>query len=259
VLARQSASKSAAKVRKAWLEPVAVSWPRLSTPREILSDWLADAGIVLENPEAVPHDLWDDKQLPALPLVERVVLLLSGFDKTCRISASGKSCRIVPIGEPVLVTLEYESGKRLRELVAEFKEIPGVSLNRRGSHLAVTARWEDHQRIREFLDGGSRPAAEASQTAKTNQTQQKQNSQQVFSLRLANQPVGKVIDQLAGQLGLTVTWNPELLKRATDPRTTLVSCDVTNGDLPSLLGAILSPAQLQFELQDKQLKILPAQ
>ncbi len=250
-IARKSVDKLSAKARRPWLQKESVSWPRLSDPREILTAWLADAEIELVNRAALPHDLWDAKELPPLTLLDRLVLLLVGFDKTCEISANGKSCRIVGIERPVLLTREYQPGKNLRVLHEELKQLPGVTINRQSNRIAVTGRWEDHERIRELLKDTSTDNRKRQPTAR-------QNAEQVFSLRLENQPVGKVIDQLAGQLALEVVWSPTLLKREIDPRTALVSCDVTNGNLPALLKAVLAPAGLKFELQEKRLEILPA-
>ena len=251
-LSKYSLSRVPATVRERWLSAAPTEWPRTSEPRELLTTWLEKAGVRLANADALSHDLWNAKALPPLSLVDKVVLLLGGYDLTCEISPNGQSCRIVPITRPVVMTKSYETGRRSRELIAEFKENPTVSINRKGSGVAVTGRWEDHERATAILKGTSRENQRQRQTTV-------REDQKVFSLRLTNQPVGKVIDQLANQLGLSVSWSQELLSRPIDPRTTLVSCDVSNGDLSKLLEGVLSPAGFKFVLKDKQLEILPAQ
>ncbi len=247
-IARNSLAKVSAKDRKPWLTESSVAWPRLSEPRAVLNEWLMSAGIELDNPEAIPHDLWNAKELPSMSLIDRVVLLLAGFDQTCQISNNGKSCKIVPIERPVLLTREYRPGNQMREFVQQLQDIAGVSINRSGSNIAVTGRVEDHERIKQLLEGNTPPKKELPKP-------KGRRSAQVFSLRLENQPVGKVIAQLAAQLGLEVVWNSAL---SADLQTKLVSCDVVDGDLPTLLGAILSPVGLAFELNEKRLEILPA-
>jgi hypothetical protein len=251
-LAKDSLSRVPAKVRERWLAAAPAEWLGLSEPREILTTWLENAEVRLANPAALSHDLWNARTLPPLSLVDKVVLLLVGYDLTCEISPNGQSCRIMPISRPVLITKSYEAGRRTRELVAEFKENPTVSINRKGSGVAITGRWEDHERVAAILKG----------TSRENRQQRRptvREDQKVFSLRLENQPVGRVIDQLANQLGLSVSWSQELLSRPVDPRTTLVSCDVSNGDLSKLLESVLSPAGFKFVLNDNILEILPAQ
>lgn len=247
-IARNSLAKISSKDRTPWLEKSAVVWPRLSEPRQMLKEWLTAAGIELDNADSIPHDLWNAKQMPPLALIDRVVLLLVGFDQTCQISADGKSCRIVPIKRPVLLIREYRPGKQMRELVKQLQDLPAVTINRSGSSIAVTGRIEDHERIAQFLERDTpRKKKSPIPTGRT--------SAQVFSLKLENQPVGKVIAQLGAQLRLEVAWNPNL---DADNQAMLVSCDVVDGDLPTLLSAILSPAGLTFELHEKRLEILRA-
>lgn len=84
-------------VRRSWTHADTVSWPRLSEPRALVRMWLAEAKIELVGDQQIPHDLWTEQSLPAMPLVDRLVLTLVGFDLTCRITDGGKRCEIVPI------------------------------------------------------------------------------------------------------------------------------------------------------------------
>jgi len=90
-------SQTTLQTKRRWLKPQAVSWPRLSEPRSLASDWVGEASATLVGVEQIVHDLWPAQSLPPLPLVDRLVLLLAGFDLTCEIGPDGKSCQIVPI------------------------------------------------------------------------------------------------------------------------------------------------------------------
>jgi hypothetical protein len=245
-IARQSLDKLPPARRAEWKKAKKVAWPRLSDPREVLSGWLADADISIKNPEALSHDLWDAARLPSLPLVDRVVLLLLGYDKTLQISASGQSLEIVAITRPVLITEEHQPGRQMRELLAAFANDSSVVLNRQGNSVAVTGRWEDQQRVREIIKGSL--ADHESPTVRPGRTQE-----QRFSLKLENQRVDKVIEQLAGQLGLAVNWQGD----ANAQREQLTSCEIKNGTLDDLLHGVLSPVGLRFTLEGTQLTILP--
>ena len=87
--------------RRKWLRESPVSWPRLSQPSKLLESALEQESIRLEGGHLVPHDLWPACELPSLALVDRVVLLLAGFDLTCEISPDGKVCHVVPIEFPL--------------------------------------------------------------------------------------------------------------------------------------------------------------
>ena len=249
--ARDSLERVPANARRRWLDARPTDWPRLSRPRQILRDWLGEVQFNLKNPEALDHDLWESQHLPPTPLVDRVVLLLAGFDLTCDIAANGESCRIVPIQRPVLITREYQPGNRLSSLVAEFKDNALVSFNRKGGRVAVTGRWEDHELIMSMLSNSS--------ATKRQRQRSPAKTKQVFSLKLENQPVGKIVDQLASELGLNVEWNLQLLNSKSDPRATPISCDILNGSLHELLEGVLAPAGFTFVLSGKQLDIKPAE
>lgn len=95
--ARLPLRKLPSHVRRSWMRADTVSWPRLSEPRALVQSWLTEAKIELVGDQQIPHDLWTEQSLPAMPLVDRLVLTLVGFDLTCRITDDGKRCQIVPI------------------------------------------------------------------------------------------------------------------------------------------------------------------
>lgn len=201
--ARAALRSAPAAQRKRWLQAAAWSWPRLSVPRALLADLARQANVELEGGDLVPHDLWPARVLPPLALVDRVILLLAGFDLTCEISPDGQTCRVVPIKYPLPV-----DGDEAR---------PRTS--------------DDSQRIV--------PA----------------DARQQFSLRLENRPVGPILEQLAGQLQLELTWNKASLRAKNLSRETLVSCDVTGTDLDGLLRGILEPAGLAFTREGRRVEI----
>ncbi|MCH8840831.1 MAG: hypothetical protein IH831_09195, partial [Planctomycetes bacterium] len=187
--ARAALAQAPAAQRQQWLRAAPSSWPRLTQPRALLKELLAQAGVELVDDKLVAHDLWQARELPPLALVDRVVLILAGFDLTCEISPDGKTCRIVPIEYPLRAS-------------------------------------------------GDAPLAEASSPAPGTVARQQ------FSLQLENQPVGRVMEQLAGQLKLELFWNEDSLQADERSRETLVSCQVKNVDLDELLRRILGPAGL---------------
>lgn len=62
-------------VRRAW------RWPAGATPRDLVEAAAADAGIVIQDVEAIPHDHFPAADLPPLPLGDRLDLVLAHFDR----------------------------------------------------------------------------------------------------------------------------------------------------------------------------------
>jgi hypothetical protein len=195
--ARADLARTPASRRQRWLRAEASAWPRLTQPRALLKELLEQSGVEVFDSELVPHDLWQARELPKMALVDRVVLVLAGFDLTCEISRDGKTCRVVPIDFPL-----------------------------------PTA--------------GAAPLAEASSPTRSPVRSGAKAALQQFSLRLENQPVGRVMEQLAAKLKLKVSWDEESLRAKGRSRETMVSCQVTNVELDELLRGILEPAGLGF-------------
>jgi type II secretory pathway component HofQ len=164
---------------------------------------MRQAGVRLVGADLLEHDLWPARKLPKLALVDRVVLLLAGFDLTCEISADGKTCRVVQIEYPLQVA-DNDPPSLATETLSR------------------------------------KPVAGAKQE---------------FSLRLKHQPVGKVLEQLAGQLQLELTWDDASLRARSLSRETLVTCDVAAVNLDDLLQAILEPAGLAFTREGQRVEI----
>lgn len=195
-LARQQLSSLSATDRRGWLQASPTSWPQLSEPRVLVVECLKQIGCQVTSAEQIPHDLWPQVSLPALPRVEQLAVILYEFDLTFQLSHEGKQCEIVPLQRPL-------KPARSRTL--------------------------------------SRPK----QRSKAKQKQQ-------FSLKLENQPLGKVLEQLGSQLQLEIVW-PE----TEEPLHLLrVSCDVTSVELDGLLHAILSSANLRHEIEGRKVLIL---
>lgn len=82
---RPVSSRTSATLR----QRVAPAIPFLSEPREILRELTAGHGLILRNPEALPHDLWDANTLPEMPLGDLLTLLLIGFEIDYEVDEDG--------------------------------------------------------------------------------------------------------------------------------------------------------------------------
>ncbi|HEY4234191.1 MAG TPA: hypothetical protein VGM76_12240 [Lacipirellulaceae bacterium] len=98
-------------------------------------------------------------------------------------------------------------------------------------------------------------AAPAKQVRPTPGT--KQNTKQLFTLRVQQQPVGKVIEQLERQLHLDVKLDEAAIQAAGRSLDERISFEVNDVDLDGLLAAVLKPAGLTFERDGEHLTIKP--
>jgi hypothetical protein len=246
VRAHDSLAKALPDVRARWLKSAGWSYPRLSQPRALVGDLVRTVGATVVDDERIAFDLWLGRAAPAMPVVDRVLLVLAGFDLAAEISADGQTLRVVPISRPVEITREYSVPRKGREAFnSALSGMAADKIKRRATRIEVSARWEDHERLRAAIRGTTIEPAPPQGGKKSSQT---------FTLKIENQPVDRVVDQLAGQLGLTVEWTGKRPEGAA----ALVSCDVREVNLDGLLKAVLTPAHLTFERHGDHVAVRPA-
>ncbi len=107
------------------LKTAAWHWDELSKPRELLENLASEADLGIDNPQLLPHDLFPAVDLPPLPLVDRLSLLLSGFGMTFQLSRDGKLIRLVPIPAEVLSDTTYTWRGDAAKLQTDLQRISG--------------------------------------------------------------------------------------------------------------------------------------
>ena len=245
--AHNSIGEIPAGEQQRWLQAGPRRWPRLSQPRALVRDLAGELGVELVGDEQITHDLWPARELPPMATIDRLVLILAGFDLTCRLDVTGKTCQIVPIQRPLEIERHFRLPTKHASMIRQIQQrFPSVRVRIDGKSLAVTGQWSDQEKIAEILaDTPHRPPARTAQ----------RKTRQSLSLTVKDQPVRVVIDHLARQLRLEVDWSKSLLTLNPTISERRVSCEVEGADLDELLGQILSPAGLSFEREGQRIKI----
>lgn len=125
------------------------SIPFLAEPRQIVMEAVAGTGIRIRNPDAVPHDVWEELTLPPMPVADRLALILIQFDLCAESSEQPGELVLVPIDEAAPFERRYSV--RRQEHSACEREIlecvePGA-LRWSGSTAIVTATIVVHSDI----------------------------------------------------------------------------------------------------------------
>jgi hypothetical protein len=252
-LARQAVAKTPPTTRRRWLTQSSWEFPRLSEPKALLATVITDAGSEMREIAPIPHDLWSACSLPGIPPIDRAVLILASFD--LQLSASRDARRVggAPMGRPVQLTATYPASEELQAAIdALVSADKTIRSRRQGRRVSISGRWEDHEQLRRTLN----PAA--SRDRATHDGAPPQAGEQRYTLRIANKPVGVVLEQLSVQLQLVVVWDAALAAATPSPRETLVSCEVREVDLDGLLKSVLTPAGLAFEREGATVTIRAA-
>ena len=229
-----------------WLQRSAWSWNDLAEPRQLLTQQANRLGIRIDGVQAIPHDLLRRRQLPPLSTVDRLLLIAAGFGKSIALDADGSGCRLIAWPEAASYPQQYTLPReRTDDVDALIHQLPDVPLEVRGRRLVVDGRWEDHQRVRQWLAG-----------AQDNGTHQETNlANRRFSLRAVNQPTLSVVRVITDNVGLTLQVDARLQDRL-QRRT---SVQLREATFQQAMQQLLEPLDVAFQLDGKTVQLRPAQ
>lgn len=242
-LKRQHVGQQSASERARWSRAVAWSVPKLAEPRELVRELVRESGATLQNPEAIPHDIWPAIPLPPLTLADRLTLVLAGFDLTFEQSPDGSTIRIIPAPNTVEYEQSYAWRGQNQSLAAQLqKKFPEIKVRATEDKVFVTAKHEIHEQIDRMMSGETVRTVKVAPGGK------------VYSLRVDNQSAGAVVKTVAKELGKEMVYDPALLEKLK----TNVSFTVKDANLQELLDKVLKPLDLTFEMNEASLIIKPA-
>jgi hypothetical protein len=231
-------------VRSRFLQTRVTRWDMLAEPRAIIDQLATASRISVLGADQVPHDLWPAIELPPLTLVERLSLVLSGFDLTFEIAPDGSAVRILPMPEQAVLIRTYAVRGNVDQIVAKLAgSFPEAGVRRAGAEIQVAGSYEDHRAIERVLRGEKvqRTAVAGADTR--------------YSLRFENQPVGGLVTSLSRQLELELVVDPRvnslLLQR--------IKFQVSEVTLEELLTKALRDTGIQYQLQGKKLLLSPSE
>lgn len=240
---RQQVGRHSATARAKWAKATAWHIPQLSEPRALFQELVREAGSTLQNPDAIPHDLWPEISLPPLTLADRMTMVLAGFDLTYEQSADGSTIRIVPMPEKI----EYEQIYSWRDdngsLAAQLrKKLPELKIEMLDGKVRVTGKYEYHELIDRMMSG------ETVKTAKVVPGDTR------YTMRVDDQPAGAVVKTVANRLGKELVFDRSLAEKLNQN----VKLDLKDATLDELLTKTLQPLELTYELKEASLVIVPA-
>lgn len=238
---RQQAGTFRGDVKAKLLKSQAWKWEEATEPRQMLHELAQQAGVKIENPEQVPHDLWAAGDLPALPWTDRLTLLLAGFDLTFSIDSDGQSIRLVSMPESAVVEKSYTPRGEAADTAAQLRGIvPNATIRVEEGKLHVAGSAEDHDKVAQLLSGKSVRTTTVVPGVKQ------------YTVTIDNQPAGAVVQRVAKELKRTLMFDPQLNEKLN----TKVSFAVSKAPLEELLEKALGPLDLTYKLDDQTLEIV---
>lgn len=232
---------AASSKHKAWLKTAPSGWDDLAEPRELARSIAADAGAKISNLAAIPHDVWPAWSGPPLSHVDRLTLVLAGFDLTFELRDDGTEVQIVPAPEQLTFERTYEITGRMASVTNELKRLlPGINVQPSGKAIRVTATAEQHAQVADLLAGKST-------TTKTIVVP----GEKVYTFKAENQLIGAMVQTLAKERGLKVQASESIIEKLKQRGTV----EVEEASFEAALKKVLDPVGLKYKLTEKTLEL----
>ncbi|MBL9091557.1 MAG: hypothetical protein JNL96_10055 [Planctomycetaceae bacterium] len=257
-LRRQEAQNLPAAIGGKLLQPAALAWPELSEPREIVTASAAEAGLRLVDAERVPHDLWPAADLPALPLYERLTMILAQFDLAYRVDAAAGTMTLVPLDDRPTIERRYTVAGDPAATIARWRAAaPEATFRAAAGGVVVAARVEDHERLAVGKTAGTASGPATTRPAGATGGGKPPAGEKRYSLKLKNKPLGELVKLLRDGHRLPIEVDDAALKAAGISLDTLTSVEVADATLQQLLEQAAAPLGLAVQAVDGKLRITP--
>ena len=245
-----------------WLSMEPLVWDDFATPREVLSNLAAKAGIRIVGLEQVPHDLWPATDLPLLTLADRLTLILGQFGLAFQAAPDGNSISLSPLPARAALVRSYPGGSQPKLLAEKWAEAaPQCEFKISGGRIYVRGRLEDHEEIAALLHPTSRPPGQTPSRSEPKPVAKGKSppGEIRYTVRQATSSLGSLLRQVSRQAQLSLKIDEAGLQQAGISLQQQVSFSVENATLDELLTAILQSTGCTFRRQGQTLEIIAAE
>ena len=235
---RKKAKEAGKPFPSRWKSRSPLSWPVLSTPNSVLTSIAQKNKFTIQNPEAIPHDLWPAADLPVLSLEARIGLTLAGFDLWYQPVDNGRGIKIRPIPNLKSGTEILPNVSDAKKWAKQLKELfPNCQFQSTGKSIRMTGDLNTLQEMRREVCFSQKPEIVAG--AKT-----------VFSFSSDSRRID-LLKQLSQQLGKEL----EIPESASAALNQEISIRVKEKSIEEILATILQGTGLKFSIAGNVWKI----
>ena len=215
-----------------------LTWPKLTTPSELIS--LINQSWQVNLPIDMPHDLMNAGHLQPCTVSTQLSLLLGGFDR-CAAGKRLSELRMLPMPKSGNWQAEYANNLVNAEQVTLIKDrFPEARLDKAGNNWTLVGPTAAHLwLLQPTVATGSNPGRNSRSNSSADPL-----SQQRFDIsKQSDKPLGAILKNLSGQLGLNLQWDPGLPPSAPQ---TLVTIEAKRARLDEILSSLGTQAKLSI-------------
>lgn len=241
-------SKSSPQRRLELSRKIPLVWDRLSSPRELLVSFAERFHVTIQNPEEIPHDLWDAGAISHARFTEGALLIACQYARDLQ-WIDPQTVRLVPQQSDPRIERDHPVRGRSRQELAVLmqQQFPQTAFQFSGERLRMSARVEEHEELDVLLGNRSprKPAASVIATSLANRR---------FTLRMMNRPFLELIGVLEKQ-GIEFQRNAERLQAAGIDLNQQVTLELENATIEQLLTDACAPLGLAFQIEGTRVEL----
>jgi hypothetical protein len=240
---RGESEKLPPALRSATLTSAPLRWKELATPRELLRQLATESKLeIVALDEQIPHDLWPAAECATMAWIERLSLLLAGFELTFKIDAKSSTLTLTPFPQRVSIARTFAkpalSDTRFAELSQRF---PQLNLKREKGSLRVEGSVEDIEAIEREI---SQPRTVKGPV----------KTQDLYDLRIQGKELARVVREIAESQGLELEIAADV---PADKLKAIIDLNLKDVTLEKLFQEVAGSVELKAKLQGKRIQILP--
>lgn len=221
---------------------IPLHWERLAASRELLTSFAEKFQVKIENPEAIPHDLWEEGKISHAHFSAGALLIACQYDLDIEWIDS-QTVRLVP--QPLHPHIEQDHllrgrpKKQVEELMSQ--HFPNRDFRITGDRLKWDARVEEHEVLDLALGNRAarKPAVSVIATSLANRR---------FTLRMMNRPFLELVGVLEKQ-GIQFQRNDASLQAAGIDLNQSITLELENATIEKLLTEACAPLGLAFQIE----------
>jgi len=233
------------------LQRQTLSWPDLTTPREILDEIGQHYSLKIEAIEQIPHDLWGKAILPSATPCQMLIAVLSQFEMTFEWAATYDGIRIIRMPVTPLIERRFilKAGTE-SDILAELKQrMPGLERRVSGRRISVVGTVEQLEAVEELIHperAKSRPAAPDAGTGVTTFT---------FA---TDAPLLAFMNTLEKQAGYSFEYDTEAFEKAGIRLDKRVRLEAKQLNAVEVFHLMFDAQNIAFKVVDKTVRLTPA-
>tara|TARA_R110002072_G_scaffold303069_1_gene492665 strand:- start:181777 stop:183051 length:1275 start_codon:yes stop_codon:yes gene_type:complete len=235
------------------LERQTLTWPDLTTPRELLDEIGRRYALNIEAADKVPHDLWGLATVPSGTSTQLLLMVLAQFNLSFEWTNSRDGIRIVdmPVDPRIERQFTLKRGTELNILAELERRLPAIERQIAGRRVSVVGTVEQIESVEELIFPERRP-----ENPRPNQ-RMVGGGVTVFTFK-ATAPLEAFMKTLEAQAGFTFKYDPDDFMQADIRLDQQILLEAKELTAQEVFEKMFPPQNIAYQVDGQTVHLTPA-